>query len=215
MYIQEVEIKNIRSIGHFKMTFAKPAGWHVLIGDNGSGKSSVVRAVALGMIGEQDAQALFLLEDFAKWLPPHIEKGEIKISILRDNDYDKPEYKGKDVVTSNLAIIRIKGNGNVNITGSIKPKNGLWGDNSGKGWYISAYGPVRRLRGGNDTFAHMVNSRPRILACLSAFRDDIALTQVTAWLKDLALDAPKKATAKAILEDLSMPQNYYLMGLFC
>jgi len=202
MYIQEVEIKNIRSIGHFKMTFAKPAGWHVLIGDNGSGKSSVVRAVALGMIGEQDAQALFLLEDFAKWLPPHIEKGEIKISILRDNDYDKPEYKGKDVVTSNLAIIRIKGNGNVNITGSIKPKNGLWGDNSGKGWYISAYGPVRRLRGGNDTFAHMVNSRPRVLACLSAFRDDIALTQVTAWLKDLALDAPKKATAKAILDGL-------------
>ncbi len=33
MYIKKLEIRNIRSISHFEMTFPKPAGWHVLIGE--------------------------------------------------------------------------------------------------------------------------------------------------------------------------------------
>ena len=52
MYIKRIEITNIRSIEHFEMTFAegKEAGWHVLIGENGSGKSTIVRAAALGLL---------------------------------------------------------------------------------------------------------------------------------------------------------------------
>lgn len=52
MYIRRIEINNIRSIEHFEMTFpeGQEAGWHVLIGDNGSGKSTIVRAVALGLL---------------------------------------------------------------------------------------------------------------------------------------------------------------------
>ncbi len=50
MYIKKVVIENIRSISHFEMEFPKPAGWHVLIGDNGSGKTSVLQAMALGIL---------------------------------------------------------------------------------------------------------------------------------------------------------------------
>lgn len=45
MYIQKVTIENIRSIDHFEMTFPNPAGWHVLIGDNGAGKSTILKAI--------------------------------------------------------------------------------------------------------------------------------------------------------------------------
>jgi len=48
MYIKEIQIENIRSIS--KLTWTIPednaAGWHVVIGDNGSGKTSVMRALA-------------------------------------------------------------------------------------------------------------------------------------------------------------------------
>ncbi len=50
MYIKEITIKNIRSIDSLEMTFPKAVGWHVLIGDNGSGKSSVLKGIVMSMI---------------------------------------------------------------------------------------------------------------------------------------------------------------------
>ena len=60
MYIKKIQIKDIRSISQFRMTFPKPAGWHVLIGDNGAGKSTIVRAIALGLLGVENAKALLI-----------------------------------------------------------------------------------------------------------------------------------------------------------
>ena len=66
MHIQKLSIDNIKSIRHFEMQFAsgKEAGWHVLIGDNGSGKTTILRAIASVMMGDtklniDTAQALF------------------------------------------------------------------------------------------------------------------------------------------------------------
>lgn len=60
MYIKSVEISNIRSITHFTMKFDDhPAGWHVVIGDNGSGKSSLVRGIAATLIGPEQIRAVF------------------------------------------------------------------------------------------------------------------------------------------------------------
>lgn len=79
MYIKSVEIKNIRSISYFKMDFEKPAGWHVVIGDNGAGKSSIVRSIAIGLIGPRDAQALRL--PLINWIQ---KKSGASISIFNN-----------------------------------------------------------------------------------------------------------------------------------
>lgn len=201
MYIQKLVIKNIRSIAQFEMEFPNPAGWHVLIGDNGAGKSSIVRAIAIGALGLENAKALSSFEDFSNWLPPKLNTGSVTLKVIRDNQFDMPVYLPSKEVTSTVSIERVNGNGQIVLKGSISPKNALWGENSGvSGWFIAAYGPFRRLRGGSEVFAHVVSSRPRLGACLTAFRDDVALTQLTAWLKDLALDAQKKPKAKSSLE---------------
>jgi len=67
MYIEKVVIENIRSISHFEMTFPNPAGWHVIIGDNGSGKTSVLKAISI---------ALLYLEDALEELDSLIKQGE-------------------------------------------------------------------------------------------------------------------------------------------
>ena len=46
MYITSVKIENIRSVADFRMDFKSPAGWHVLIGDNGSGKSTISKLIS-------------------------------------------------------------------------------------------------------------------------------------------------------------------------
>ena len=53
MYIQKAEIKNIRSIKNFKIYFGQSSGWHVLIGDNGAGKSTIIRSIALALVGDE------------------------------------------------------------------------------------------------------------------------------------------------------------------
>ena len=55
MYIKSLNIKNIRSIHDFAMEFENPAGWHVLIGDNGAGKSTIIRSIALALVGPEEA----------------------------------------------------------------------------------------------------------------------------------------------------------------
>ena len=55
MYINKVTIDNIRSIEHLEMEFPNgaEAGWHVLLGANGAGKSTIVRAIAAALIDTQ------------------------------------------------------------------------------------------------------------------------------------------------------------------
>jgi uncharacterized protein YhaN len=133
MYIKTIKIKDIRSISQFKMTFPKPAGWQVLIGDNGAGKSTIIRAIALGLLGVENAKALSIFEDFSRWLPPQSESGSISPVIRRSNRYDMPAYK-VNRVTSDVSIKRINGNGQVNIEGKVESEDALWGKPSGNGW---------------------------------------------------------------------------------
>ena len=50
MYLSRVVIINIRSIGAFVWDLQPEmpqTGWHVILGDNGSGKTTVLQAIAL------------------------------------------------------------------------------------------------------------------------------------------------------------------------
>jgi len=63
MYIKSAHITNTRSIKPLTLTFDNPAGWHVLIGENGSGKTTVIQAIALDLIGRD----IFWINHERKW----------------------------------------------------------------------------------------------------------------------------------------------------
>lgn len=184
-------------------------GWHVLIGDNGSGKSSIIRAISLGLIGPDIAKALDAFQDWETWLQRGETSSSIQVVVSRDDDFDKPTYKASREVSSN---IKLKKNDYgekdrfhpiVSLNGNISNANALWGEYSLSGWFSVAYGPFRRITGGTEQFNHLYTKRPRLAAHLSAFREDIALTEPIRWLKDLALDASKKRKkAKLTIEGL-------------
>jgi predicted ATP-binding protein involved in virulence len=91
MYIQKAEIKNIRSIVNFEIEFKNPAGWHVLIGDNGAGKSTIIRSMALGLI---ENQSQGLREDWNDWLNKSADIGKIIVNLSRDDIFDDIEIGG-------------------------------------------------------------------------------------------------------------------------
>lgn len=62
-YIRSIEIKNFKVIKHINLTFIDTPGagsWLLLLGENATGKSSVLQAVALALMGEKERKRLGL-----------------------------------------------------------------------------------------------------------------------------------------------------------
>ena len=70
MYIDTIRLENIRGFRELEFSFDRGqgqyAGWTVLTGDNGSGKSTVLKAMALMLAGPQAAAAL--QPGYPKWV---------------------------------------------------------------------------------------------------------------------------------------------------
>jgi predicted ATPase len=93
MYIKSVHLENIRCIEQLDLAFEEghEAGWHVLIGENGSGKTTVARAVALGTLGQEAMYSLPF--DFETLLRNDADNAVISFKIVRAPEYDlSPEF---------------------------------------------------------------------------------------------------------------------------
>jgi len=189
MYIKNLTIANIRVIEAFEMRFPEPAGWHVIIGDNGAGKSSLIRAIALGLIGPHEVKAARPV--FADWLRQGATEGKVKLVVIKDTDYDG--HKGqkrptKQDITAEITLQRADGSGGlVEVKGNDNtkpsPAEHIWSD--ARGWFSAGFGPFRRFTGGTKDWDRVYLSSPRCGAHLSVFGEDVALTEALMWLQEL------------------------------
>ena len=224
MYIKEVEIKNIRSIKTFKMKFDSPAGWHVLIGDNGAGKSSIIRSLALMLVGPDEISGITL--NWNNWLQRKTKEGSISIGIERTDKIDV--QGGTSGVGGNFWVVlkwkRIEDdNVQLDTKGGAKSqaRNTIWGGKSG--WFSAGYGPFRRFTGGSYERENIFKNPRyvRLAAHLSLFGEDVALTEATKWLMDLQFQTLEKKVRHNLLDDLKklinspnfLPHNTQLQSI--
>ncbi len=205
MYIQKVHIENIKSISQFEMEFKKPAGWHVLIGDNGSGKSTIIRSIALALVGPEESQGL--RADWREWLNWNKESGTISLEVT-GNNFDKRKGRGrtpdKVIVYNQLDFKRSNGN----VLMKARPLTKVMEDtkkyNRGnyKGWFSVSYGPYRRFVGGNRDWDKVYFAQPKLGAHLSAFGEDVALTEAIDWLIKLNYQLLESKESGLILDKI-------------
>jgi energy-coupling factor transporter ATP-binding protein EcfA2 len=207
MYIQKAEITNIKSIEHFEIEFPNPAGWHVLIGDNGSGKSTIVRAMALALVGETQAQGL--REDWSNWVRKGVIPNKIEVSMYQDldllNHFERHISFEPDKLTFNGQSITFLGE-DVAFGTAIITKV----DNITETFFSSAFGPYRRFEGGNDEWDKIFNSPTlaNLVAHLSIFNESVALTEPIRWLKSLFNTSNDPTlTEKEKIESLKQLEN--------
>lgn len=191
MYLNQVTIRNIRSISRLDIEFDREsyAGWHVLLGDNGAGKSTVIRSIALGLTGPVEAAAL--RQNWNDWLQSRKTSGRITLQIEQDSKLDKATGKGSQLtqryVGASVVFSRtMMGNESMVTMASpprSKAKRYVWGE--GKGWFCASYGPFRRFSGGDSTLSKLFYSTPHLAPHLSAFGEDVALTECLGWLQTL------------------------------
>jgi predicted ATPase len=230
MYIQQVDISHIRSIERFRMTFEKPAGWHVVIGDNGSGKSTVIRSLALAMLNVAEVNAA--RQNWDEWLQRNQEFGTIDVLIAPDKQHDAAIPRLQNRVTFQRLSLHKRDNSrdiehNVTLLEiifrgrKVFDKNVLdspFSDSASlytgmappptpatppvpqnaylPAWFSVAYGPFRRFTGGSEEKEKLFKTNPHLGAHLSAFGEDVALTEALAYLGILAAEK-----FKTILKD--------------
>ncbi len=185
------------------------AGWHVLIGDNGTGKSSIVRGIAATLIGPEQIAAV--LQNWEEWLSKGTKTGSIRLEILPDWTVDSSRrgQPSKTNVVNEFTFNRMDRGVQMQSNSSQKPlppSNYNWGNNTG--WFSVAYGPFRRFTGGDTRWSKVYYSAPKAGAHLSVFGEDIALTEALDWLKELDRKRLKARENMEIVGVAETPSDY-------
>lgn len=206
MHINQVRLLNIRSLQEitWKISDSQAAGWHVIIGDNGSGKSTFLRSIALALVGPTEAIAL--RQDWSDWLTKKKNGGSIQLTFDYHKGIDKFTGRGAQVSRYYLRarLNFLRDNNGVKmikpVSSTMNPERHLWGGNSG--WFSAAYGPFRRFAGGDKDYERLFYSNPKLAAHLSIFGEDVALTESLRWLQELQFKRLEKSPEASVLNKI-------------
>ena len=209
MYLTRFRIQNIRAIQNleWEVPLKSAPGWHVILGDNGSGKSSVLRSIALGLVGPMEAMAL--RQDWGRWLR-HGEPGEISLVLALDLRLDKYKLRPSSRRTFNLDVglsLPVGAPPTVSRPGSLAKLINFWWANTG--CFSVSYGPFRRFTGGDEDYEKLFAASPRLARHLSVFDEGVALTEGLRWLQQLQFKRlegdPEGALLDPLMEFINQP----------
>jgi predicted ATPase len=169
VYLQRLRIEQFRSIESLEWKLPKGAkgpGWHVILGENGSGKSSVLRAVALALIGPEQSSGLQV--NWNQWVRFGESHSRIRVELAA----------ARTKRALDLRVVRKPFPSVV----SAKRSDRSW---SKPGPFAASFGPFRRFSGGDARFDELLSSGVPFSAHLSLFNESVALGSAATWLMTL------------------------------
>lgn len=199
MYIKRIILKNIRGFEEldFDLTRADGsyAGWTVFTGDNGSGKSALLKAIVVGLVGKETARAL--QPSFHRWIRDGENEASIQLETIEkfEDDTDSP-FHGSTCL-SQLEIKLEHSGREIKLRDPRESEKcpGLFS------WFICGYGPFRRVFGASaDATRQMVT--PDTESLITLFQESASLAEVDQWLKKLHHKSLEKRYEESTLLDL-------------
>jgi len=193
MYVKRVVLESLRGFKRVDFRFDRPDekyhGWWVITGANASGKTALLKAIAMALIGPDAIRAL--QPSFEGWIRKGDPKSIVAVEIVAsDRDrfaqgrpYDQPFW-------SELNISRTDGPENkLSVGNEYKgkgkgPTHGPWAENP-SGWFSSGYGPFRRLYGASPEAQRVMSTPGRIARFATMFKEDATLGECELWLREL------------------------------
>lgn len=198
MYISKIVLKNIRGFESLEFNLDRGdgtfAGWTVFTGSNGSGKSSLMRAIAICLAGRDTIRALET--SFQGWIREPSNGGAATISLDVVSVQGDESRKGQPTKKPFTARLELRPNGAEPSLVDASPKKNkkkavaedtIWGTGS-RGWFACGYGPFRRIFGASPD-AQRTMTAPRTNAWVTLFKEEASLLEADKWLRDLDYQA--------------------------
>ena len=196
MYISRVILKNIRGFADLQFDLTRAggsyAGWTVFTGDNGSGKSSLLKAIAVGLTGRDTARSL--QPSFHGWIRDGADdEAAIQLEIVRVAEDDATAESGRNPASS-FPSRRALQNGSQEpvLLATIPPRTPrnyatpertIWSPDA-TGWFSCGYGPFRRVFGASP----------------EATRQMVAPTTAVSYTHIRAHETPEHLECRLLLE---------------
>ena len=210
MYVNRVVLSNIKGFSELALDLIGDdetyPGWSVITGDNGAGKTALLRSIALAVLGADQCRAL--VPDLRGWVTHGQDSGSISLEILPDHDVDKTYRGGAPAKSTLWAELDIEHDGQGWIMKSadiFKKKkrgatNGPWQETT-SGWFTLGYGPFRRMYGSSPDAQRLMVIPGRIPHFATLFKEDATLGEGEEWLKQLQYKKlEQQATETEILQ---------------
>jgi len=197
MWVEEIVLDNIKCFQKQSVMFGSKKErypWISLLGENGTGKSTILQAIALMLAGPEGASQLLKPSG---WLKDESKPGKLTVRIHQgENDPgsfsgEKKEKKAFQytfyVTGEEKLIINNQTFTEPVITADTKSGTITWLREhallpKGKGWFGAGYGAFRRLTRSNRIIVPSLQQPLRYTNFFSQFREDEPLEAFETWL---------------------------------
>jgi energy-coupling factor transporter ATP-binding protein EcfA2 len=198
VYIRRVTIHNVRGFKEVDLDFTRPdgsfAGWTVLAGRNGSGKSSLLRLMAVTAYGT--ATTAQLQGNIGSWLREGATEGSSSVSLI----LDRTEINGSgSPSTVDWSVRWFEGIDDSRLEHDGEPLSHA-AIRQRERYFLAGYGPNRRLTGSAEGAQRLMAGGGPVARIVTLFREDASLFESVTWLREIYLKRLEKRTGAAKLE---------------
>ncbi|MEL7002750.1 MAG: AAA family ATPase [Bacteroidota bacterium] len=178
MFLKKLSIQNFKCISDVELSFEddneQNRKWTLVLGENGTGKSNLLKAIALTTAGSNALGEL--LGDVDDWIrfneTSSLIKAELQTKEGEERQISLSFNRGDsftDLISNNQESLRL-------IDNAI--------DKADRNYFVVAYGASRRLS--NDNFSKFESSRnPRTANVRNLFDNSSILNPLTSWIIEL------------------------------
>lgn len=208
MLVRKLELENVKCFAHREIDFTlgggadePPQRWIVIYGNNGMGKSTLLRSIGLALVGQPALNSL--LPNAAGWVRAGKKHATVRVLASKgahDRSIGAPRTRPLDLRW------RLIGPRPVRFGGALQPAHSIVldpGDDPstiadaklfteqvsldepGRGWMIAGYGPLRRLSGASSEVWANMSPDGRAARLATLFHEKAALSTAELWLRKL------------------------------
>lgn len=239
MYITSIKIQNLRCFEQTELTFQYPGretktplrfpNINLLLGDNGAGKTTVLKAIAMATLNPIMPQSGFV----PSWLVRRTQNSQYKRAsvksyvLLHAQDVKMPTLNYSKPVIMDLSILRTGDYEHVDSLNEFATRKGygiqqdevFWTemyDDSSPAFLVVGYGATRRIETSErvDLSARLKVRRLRYERIAGLFENHISLIPLASWLPSFRKENPGRHKQVINLINRLLPEGASFEGEF-